>query len=316
MSELTGFMNLPNQPPIKLLEDGSSVDYPLFTRISLETLSFCNRDCVFCPLHWSQVERGRKRMTEGLYASLVDQLGALEFDGVAQMFLLSEPTIDRTMHDKLALLRAACPKATLYASTNGDVFEQKYRTKGLAAALDHAMSYFDAGLTVMNINIYDGANPVVYREIYDAMIAKGVRPTDNKYRRHPVKRSFVDLTDMRVEANSGQSLTNVLYIKTKDERAGITAPQIHCARTQRHIVVEYDGNVPICCAIDVTDKTLPSMGDANVQSLKTIWNSPAMNRYRWYTQRKMRVLPGCSTCTHKMAFPAIVQKVQPPEGLW
>lgn len=319
------FMNLPNEPPIELNEDGTSFGldpllnpdgsgfgrYPLFTRISIETLSFCNRDCVFCPLHWSQEERGRKRMDDKLYRSIVEELGELGFDGVAQMFLLSEPTIDKTMHDKLRLLRKACPEVTIYASTNGDVFESLYKHHGEDAARDRMLSYFDAGLTVMNVNIYDGADADIYRKLFDRMLGEEVKHTDNKYRRHNPRRRYIELTDMRIESNGTQSMTNVLYIKTKAERATITAPQIHCARTQRHLVVEYDGNVPICCAIDVTDKSLPSMGNINNQSLLEVWNGEPMNRYRWFTQQKRRVLPGCSTCTHRMAFPAIVRKVSP-----
>lgn len=309
------FMNLPNEPPVQLDVDGMS-DYPLFTRISIETLSFCNRDCHFCPLHWSQQERGTKRMADTLYAKIVAELGTVDFSGVAQMFLLSEPTIDRSMLAKLSCIRAACPRVTTYASSNGDVFDATMRKYGLQAAVDQVHTYYRAGLTVLNLNIYDeGPDQAArYGQLFEALLTSGVETTDNKYRKHPVKRRFVALTDMRQETNGEQGLVNVLYIKSKDERKLITAPQIHCARTQRHLVIEYDGNVPICCAVDVTDKTLPSMGNVNTQTLLEVWNGEPMNRYRWFTQQKQRVLPGCSTCTHRMAFPAIVRKVQPDEA--
>lgn len=316
-----GFMNLPNEPPVPLNEDGESSGYPLFTRISIETLSFCNRDCVFCPLHWSQAERGRQRMTDALYEKIVAELEQLQFSGVAQMFLLSEPTIDVSMLDKLRRLRAACPRVTTYASSNGDLLDKVYQTKGLQAAVDRAMTFFEAGLTTLNLNIYDEgeAQAERYRVLYAALLEAGCKPTDNKYRKQRPTGKFLALTDMRQATNGEQGLVNILYIKTKAERQTITAPQKHCARTQRHLVVEWDGNVPICCAIDVTDKALPSMGNVNRQSLLEVWNGEPMNRYRWFTQNKRRVLPGCSTCTHEMAFPAIVRKVEPPldiQDLW
>lgn len=321
-----GFMNLPNEPPVELgydPVDGMQLRelYPLFTRISIETLSFCNRDCVFCPLHWSQQERGRKRMTDELYDKIVGELEELAFDGVAQMFLLSEPTIDVSMKAKLRKLREACPHVTTYASSNGDLFDRLYTQRGMEHALKAIEEFYEAGLTTLNLNIYDEGEEQAarYRLLYAAILDKlHAKPTDNKYRRqagaHRGSR-YIALTDMRQDVNDGQGLTNVLYIKTKAERANITAPQIHCARTQRHIVVEWDGNVPICCAIDVTDKTLPSMGNVNERSLVEIWNGEPMMRYRWFTQQKRRVLPGCSTCTHRMAFPAIVRKVKPAPEL-
>lgn len=318
-----GFMNLPNEPPVELSydeTDGMQLDgelYPLFTRISIETLSFCNRDCVFCPLHWSQKERGTKRMTDELYWKIVAELGEVSFSGVAQMFLLSEPTIDRSMLDKLRLLRAECPKVTTYASSNGDVFDAIMKKRGIAAAVDKIHEYYDAGLTVLNLNIYDEGpeQAARYQELYARLLEGNVRPTNNKYRKHAPKGRFVALTDMRQETNGEQGLVNILYIKTKSDRQTITAPQIHCARTQRHLVVEFDGNVPVCCAIDVTDKSLPSMGNINERSLLEVWNGEAMMKYRWFTQQKMRTLAGCSTCTHRMAFPAIVRKVRPNGAL-
>jgi radical SAM protein with 4Fe4S-binding SPASM domain len=331
------FMNLPNEPPVVLNPDGSSGDwsyaggklqamedgYPLFTRISIETLSFCNRDCHFCPLHWSQDERGRKRMTDLLYERIVSQLGALQFSGVAQMFLLSEPTIDVSMKAKLRMLKDRCPGVTTYASSNGDLFDRFHQHRGLDYALKAVEEFYEAGLTTLNLNIYDeGPDQAArYQVLYAAIIERlHAKPTDNKYRKQSGAASgrgrYIALTDMRVETNGNQGLTNILYIKTKAERANIAAPQIHCARPHRHLVIEWDGNVPICCAIDVTDKSLPSMGNANDQTLLEIWNGAPMNEYRYHLQRKHRDLPGCSTCTHRMAFPAIVRKVQPPEGLW
>jgi radical SAM protein with 4Fe4S-binding SPASM domain len=262
-------------------------------------------------------------MTDELYERIVTQLGELRFSGVAQMFLLSEPTIDTSMKAKLRMLKDACPRVTTYASSNGDLFDKFHQSRGLDYALKAIEEFYEAGLTTLNLNIYDEgeAQAARYRTLYDAIVERlHAKPTDNKYRKQSGtltgRGRYIALTDMRVETNGNQGLTNVLYIKTKAERATIVAPMKHCARPHRHLVVEWDGSVPICCAIDVTDKSLPQMGNANTQSLLEIWNSAAMNRYRWFLQRKQRTLEGCSTCTHEMAFPAIVRKVQPPEDLW
>lgn len=326
---MAGFFDIMKEPPVQLNKDGSSGEehsathyfgrYPLFTRISIETLSFCNRTCSFCPLHWSQDERGRKRMTDQLYERIVVQLMDLQFDGVAQMFLLSEPTVDVTMLDKLRLLRDACPRVTTYASSNGDLFDKIAQSRGLDDALERVAAFYDAGLTVLNLNVYDPGpeQHARYRQLLEGIVTKlGAKITGNKYRTHNPRGRFVCLTDMRIDMNDTQTVTNVLYIKSKAERAAVTAPERHCARPHRHLVIEWDGRVPICCAIDVTDRSLPAMGDANTQSLLQIWNSPAMNQYRWFLQHRQRTLPGCSTCTHKMAFPHVVRKVQPtPEQI-
>lgn len=320
------WMQLSKQPPVPLNADGASLDdasstgrYPMFTRISIETLSFCNRDCSFCPLHWSQDERGRQRMTRELFDKIIAELKTLEFDGVAQMFLLSEPTIDVDMKRKLTAFREVCPRASTYASSNGDLFDKFDKTRGRAYALKAIEEFYEAGLTVLNLNIYDEGPEQAAR--YQSLVADIITQlhaelTNHKYSHHNPRRRYVCLTDMRLESQGTAGKTDLIYIKTKAERAGITAPQIYCARPHRHLVVEWDGNVPICCAIDVTDRAgLPSMGNINSQSLLEVWNGEPMNRYRWFLQQKRRVLPGCSTCTHRMAYPHVVRHVAPPADL-
>lgn len=320
---MSSFMNLPNEPPVPLgydATDGMQLTelYPLFTRISIETLSFCNRSCTFCPLHWSQDERGRKRMTDELYEKIVIELEELEFRGVAQMFLLSEPTIDTTMKQKLSKLRRACPKVTTYASSNGDLFDRLDQQRGRAHALKAIEEFYEAGLTVLNLNIYDPGPEQAAR--FTSLVADVVEKlhaeiTESKYSKHHSRKRFIALTDMRIEKQGSAGNTDLIYIKTKAERASIVAPQRHCSRPHRHLVVEWDGNVPICCAVDVTDKSLPSMGNINQQSLVEVWNGEPMMKYRFYTQQAMRVLSGCSTCTHRMAYPHIVRKVAPATEL-
>lgn len=305
---MPGFFDVMKQPPVKF---GSGEPYPLFTRLSLETTSFCNRSCSFCPIAWS--DRGVTHMTDQLFEKIVGELRELEYDGVTQMFLLNEPTIDKTMLDKLRAVRAACPRTTTYASTNADTFWAVWKRDGLDAAVAKVVEYFDAGLTVLNVNVYDPGpeQHAAYSELVKRLIDDGhAEWTDNRYRKHNVRRRFVALTDMRVEERTEIKATDLLYIRNKHERAQMgTVPQKHCSRPQRHIVVLYNGKVPICCAIDPTDDDLPIMGDVNTQSLVEVWNGEGMNRYRYFTQSARRVLPGCSTCTHKMAYPHVVRKV-------
>lgn len=311
----TPFMKLGSLPPIQVGVE----PYPIFNRISIETLSFCNRTCSFCPLFWSQNERGRKRMTDELYAKIVHELGELAFDGVAQMFLLSEPTIDASMIAKLKALRAACPEVSTYASSNGDMLASIYKNRGPKAFLDKTHEFYSAGLTTLNLNVYD-EGPMQfeqYREMIEVLTnghLEGyplVKLTEHKYSKLSPRQRFLAFTDMRLESQDAAGGTDALYIKPKGERGAIVAPRAYCARPQRHLVIEWDGNVPICCAIDVTDKTLPSMGNINQQGLIEVWNGEPMMKYRYFTQQARRVLPGCSTCTHRMAFPHVVRKVEP-----
>lgn len=303
---MAGFFDAMKQPPIKLGEE-----YPLFTRVSLETTSFCNRACSFCPLAWSGEERGTTYMTDDLFRKIVEELTELGFNGVLQIFLLNEPTVDRSMLEKLEHVYQKMPKVTTYISTNGDVFDAILKKRGWEHAVKEIEKYYDAGLTVMNLNVYDSGTEQLarYNTLLSELLDRGVEYTDNKYRKHPTSRCFITVTDMRPERLAVKA-TDLLHIHSKDECAQIkSVPQKHCSRTQRHIVILHNGEVPICCAIDPTNSELPIMGNVNRQTLKEIWNDEPMFRYRFFTQRAQRILPGCSACTHRMAYPHVVRRV-------
>src|SRR6266567_68476 len=112
---MPGFFDVMKLPPVPY---PGTEPYPLFNRISIETISFCNRSCHFCPVAWN--DRGKVHMTDALFEKIANELGSLAFDGVAQLFLLSEPFIDHTLNAKARLLRERCPQASFYISSNGD----------------------------------------------------------------------------------------------------------------------------------------------------------------------------------------------------
>lgn len=313
------FMKLRSEEPIAYPGgDG----YPLFNRISIETISYCNRACTFCPCAWH--DRGTTHMSDTLYGKLVEELGRLEFDGVAQLFFLSEPMIDLTLQKKAEYLRECCPKISIYISSNGDVLDKIIQRDGMDAGLERLDSYFAAGINVININSYDAGPEQIdrYRALESAAHAKlGALETDHKYRHHRKTGKFLCITDMRFGERGSEEpakKTDIFYIRNIQdrqelERSQTLVPQKHCARTQRHIVALFDGAVPICCAIDPNDRST-IVGDLNTQTLKEVWESEAFYQYRYFTQDARRVLPHCKTCTHTMGgFPHIVRMVKPSD---
>ncbi len=317
---MSQFMNMRKEPPVEF----PGGEYPLFNRISIETISWCNRACPFCPCAWH--DRGTTHMSDALYGKVVEELGRLEFDGVAQLFFLSEPMVDLTLQRKAEYLRECCPDISIYISSNGDVIDKVQQSKGMDAALERLDSYFRAGINVINLNVYDNGRDQLerYRALESAAQSKlGCVKTENKYRHHRKTGKFLCVTDMRFGERDSEETskgTDVFYIRNIEDRqkleaSRIAVPQRYCARTQRHIVALFDGAVPICCAIDPNDRST-IVGDLNTQTLKEIWESEAFYKYRYATQDARRVLPHCSTCTHKMGgFPHIVRLVKPSDEM-
>lgn len=316
---MPGFFDILKEPPVPY---PGAEKYPLFNRISIETISYCNRRCPFCPVAWA--DRGHTAMAPALYDKLVAELAALKFDGVAQLFFLTEPFLDRTLKAKARALREACPDVSIYISSNGDVLDKLWQTRGPAHALKLLEEHYEAGINVVNINSYDPGPEQLERYLALELAAREqlhARHTEHKYRHHNPRQRYLCITDMRFgdrdKSEERVKGTDIFYIRNAKDRADLaarqeTVPQLHCMRTQRHLVVLFDGKVPICCAIDPNDPAT-LVADANVSTLEDIWNSEVFFKYRWFTQQGKRVLPHCRTCTHKMAFPHVVRKVQPDE---
>lgn len=308
-------MTLQRRPAVML---GGDEPYPLPRRLSIETTSSCNRSCSFCPISHGRRDFPTESMDDGLFSSILDQLAEHDWAGVLQMFLLNEPLLDPKLPDRLREAREKLPRCTVYLSTNGDPVDYREREAGVDWSVERLLKFWDAGATVINLNVYDaGQQGAEQLERYSRIVAelrsRGLaRLTKHKYSPHPRSRHWVALTDMRPERVSA-SLVDMFYRKTDVDRVGVKAKQVRCARTQRHLVVRWDGLVPVCCATDPTSDDVPVVGDLRTQTVQQVWNGEALFRYRYYTQQGARVLPGCESCNHRMAYPHVVRQVDAPQ---
>src|SRR5262249_28983728 len=115
---------------------------PLFTRIQIQTVSWCNRSCVFCPSGKFPVEK--VFMPVEVYHRIIDQLQALNYTGRISPYLMNESLLDKRLPAFIAYTREHCPASWIAINTNGDALSEKL--------LDRL---FDAGLNSLDANAYD-----------------------------------------------------------------------------------------------------------------------------------------------------------------
>lgn len=113
------------------------------TMVEIETFSYCNRRCWFCPNSVVDRHSTTEYMPESLYLNVLDQLGEIDYNGMISYSRYNEPLSDRIILTRLAQARRALPDALLHTNTNGD-----YLTRAYLAEL------VDAGLRSLNIQIY------------------------------------------------------------------------------------------------------------------------------------------------------------------
>lgn len=118
--------------------------------VEIETFTFCNRKCWFCPnsgMPSRQDRAGNRYMDETLYLRILGDLRSIEYDGQIQFGRYNEPLADRIILTRIRQAREHCPKAFLYTHTNGDYLTREY--------LEELSS---AGLNAIRLQTYLGNN--------------------------------------------------------------------------------------------------------------------------------------------------------------
>jgi len=225
-------------------------DNGLFKKIFIETVSYCNNDCAFCP---ASAKTGLKRpehiMSEALYMKILQELTEISFQGSIAFHCNNEPLLDRHLPSRIKTARGLLKTNFFYLYTNGTIIN-----------IESANQLFAAGLNRIIISNY----------------------SDNYELIPPVKNL--------IDNSSGLQGEVIVNYRLKDEYLGNRAGEspnggpslkkplkVICARPLTELVVGYEGTVPLCCA-DGLWKSV--MGNARESSLKDIWFSGSFKRIR------------------------------------
>jgi len=235
----------------------------LFTRsvtlVEIETFSYCNRRCWFCPN--SVVDRLSRTeyMHEALYASLLDQLAEAGYAGTISYSRYNEPLADRIILRRLAEARARLPQAALHTNTNGDYLTRPY--------LDELI---DAGLSSLNVQVYLGN-----RDPYDhERVRTRLRLTAGRLGL-PVD-VVTDDPGLWLEARATHRGVPIrIYgrnfeVNGTDRGGSVPVPSdgvrtSPCLSPFHHVYIDYTGHVMPCCNLR---SDLASHADAIVADLK------------------------------------------------
>ncbi len=268
--------------------------FPLFNRIQIQTVSWCNRSCAFCPSGKFPVDK--TFMPIEVYHRVVDQLHELEFSGRISPYLMNEPLLDKRLPDLIAYTRAGCPESWIAINTNGDALSE-----------DLACRLFDAGLNSLDVNAYDStqqygafvtlAERVVARR---GDVTRQVGYNDPTFNGIDLPRSakIVHCRDMAFWES--QFLARQATPDLQNRSGNVPgARRLHaplglgCPRPFQQMYINHRGEAVLCCndwRFDVV------MGDTTTASLADIWQNDRYQTYRHNLQQKNRGMPLCETC--------------------
>ncbi|MFC1808776.1 radical SAM/SPASM domain-containing protein [Candidatus Omnitrophota bacterium] len=215
----------------------------LFQKIFIETVSYCNNDCEFCPASTTvKAKKAEDFMSENLYMKILNELRDISFTGSVAFHCNNEPLLDVRLVSWVKKARTLLEENFFYLYTNGMLINMKL-----------ANDLFDAGLNRIIIDNYNDKHepiPAVKDLLDHKSFLKGELIVSYRHKN--------DYLGNR----AGQSQNARFFLKDP--------LNVMCIRPSKEIVIGYDGSVPLCCADGLWKM---KMGNVQETDLKTIWFS-------------------------------------------
>lgn len=184
-------------------------DYNFFTGISVETATFCNRKCSYCPNH--DYETPKLYADENIIYKVIDELSKLNYSGWISFSFYNEPTLDYRLITFIKYAHDKIPKAPVMLFSNGDFL-----------TIEKAKEYKEAGVDQFIATIHDANPEKLFAKLSEIQKVVG--------------KSF------RIQILEKENLiTRAGEIKIK------TFKSFESCDWTRSPVIDKDGNMLICC---------------------------------------------------------------------
>lgn len=213
--------------------------------VELETTSYCNRTCSFCPNSFIDRLSEKLTMPEATWQAILAGLEETDYDSTIVWSRYSEPLSERRIVERIREVRRAAPRSRICVNSNGDFLDANYLRE-----------LEDAGLDRLWIDVY-----IPDEETYDLEVAKTYH--DKLISRigraysvvgvSPELSTKIASAKMEIAAHA----RNVAVMKEMDlsDRGGLiqiareTLRDAPCYAPYKHLVIDWDGSVVICCQL-------------------------------------------------------------------
>lgn len=248
----------------------------VFSAIEIETNTGCNRKCRICPRHKHEREAGF--MADDLYRNLLDQLAEIDFRGRFSPVFYNEPLLDDRLIRLMAEAKAKLPRAQIVLFTNGSLLTSE-NLEALA----------DAGVGTFIVSLYERNLRADERPATAAIRGASAR-TRRKVR-------YRVLGEEDYLSTSG-GLVPVRNAVTKSR----------CLQASLACVVDYRGNVVLCCNDYYTEHVF---GNVATQNILDIWGQPRFQQLRKELRDGRFELDICKACASGTLQAPSTQAPQP-----
>lgn len=261
------------------------------SRIEVETHSYCNRRCNYCPNVAGDRLGENKRMRAEHWEMILGDLAEISFAGNLVFTSYNEPLADRAILDRIREARRALPRARLLVYSDGDYLDGAY--------LDELG---EAGLHYLHISVHTRYNGR-YSEV-DALdlIAKLIRRVSRPIRyKRLVANEFIlaqiphPVMEIEVRAINFQrhGIDRAGLVQLERKPPTRTAP---CHFVFAHFHVGFSGNVVPCCHVRSDSEAHAGLRYGNLDEFGSIFQAWAGSAGAAWRRELITSLPKRSPC--------------------
>jgi hypothetical protein len=213
-------------------------------RVEVETHSYCNRRCSYCPNVVGDRLGENLHMPRDLWERLLGDLAEIDY---AQSFVLNyynEPLADRAILDRIREARARLPKARIMLYTNGDYLEPGYVDELAEAGLD----YMHVSIHLKRDDRY--TDKYVLNRLIEISVRMGIPAKINRIQSGEFMMAVAPHSKMEIEVRG------INFYQHGTDRGGLIDDITTAAKRAdscffpfAHFVMAYNGLIAPCCHI-------------------------------------------------------------------
>jgi len=250
--------------------------------IEIETSTYCNRRCSFCPngIYDRGVEQ--RLIDKPLFKKIVLDLKSEEYEGTIALHNYNEPLFDPLLYEHLMMLSDNIPRSKRIILTNGDILDREKLTN-----LD------SLGVNLVRITLYSAIqNPIEAIIKHARNLGLNAQPVVTN-----------DGTVSRLEFNRMKVSYLVPNRGLFSSRGGLLEKKIcseHCYLPLVSSAIDVDGNMKICCEVYPANEMHYNrgiIGNLRDKSFLDLWLSSEYNQIRADLLKNDKQNKICRKCT-------------------
>jgi len=228
-----------------------------FKAIQIETYHGCNLNCWSCPN--SKMEKHGELMDEKVYFKIMKDLKERNYTGRISPYGFNEPTLDERLPMFIEETRKIFPDNPIMIGSNG-----------IEKDMDYYNMLFEKGMSQVLITCYN-------------------KETEEKFKK------YEDGKKVRLFVVWNRDRQKIFMNRAGNIKVGRDVLVLKpCDKALKQAMIDYQGNMVLCCADYYSTTIAGNVMDKNVIDL---WNCDKFLEIRYYLKRGMRDKIGlCSQC--------------------